>query len=337
MKKHNSKKMFIKILIIIFIFALSFFLAYYFLAQQSYNPNKKMVYGVTFTKSFAKYLDLNWQQAYLSILDDLQVRYLRISIYWDEIEPEKDLYNFKDIDWQVSEAEKKDAHLILVVGRRQPRWPECHDPVWVQGVDYKEVRTKILKNIELIVNRYKNSKAVELWQVENEPFLNFFGRCPKISKEELKEEVNLVKSLDKRKVMVTDSGELSTWYPSIKIGDVFGTTMYRTTYNKYLGYWHYFFMPASYYRIKAYLWHKPQEAMYIAELQAEPWFPDGPKESSLAEQYKTMNATQLIKNAEYANTTNFYRAYFWGVEWWYWLKTAQKDSSVWEAARQYFK
>jgi hypothetical protein len=326
-----------KIIIIVFLSLLPFILVYYFLAKQSYNPNKKIIYGVTFSKSFAKYLDLDWRQNYLAILDDLQVRYIRLPVYWNEIEPEKDLYNFEDLDWQVAEAEKRDARLILVLGRRQPRWPECHDPAWVEGSDYQLVRTKILNNIQQVVNRYKASKAVEIWQVENEPFLEFFGQCPKMSKKELQEEISLVKSLDKRKVLITDSGELSTWYPGIKMGDLFGTTLYRVTYNKYIGYFRYIFVPASYYRIKAYLWQKPQEAVYVAELQAEPWFPQGPKDLPLAEHYKTMDARQLVKNAEYANKTNFYRAYFWGVEWWYWLKTAQKDKSVWEAARPYFK
>ena len=326
-----------KIIIIAIIVIIALIGLYIYLAKISYNPNRKITYGATFTKSFAKYLGLDWQQTYLAILDDLKVRYIRIPVFWNEIEPEKDLYNFKDIDWQINEAEKRDAHLILVVGRRQPRWPECHDPAWVQGTDYKEVRVKILKNIEMVVNRYKNSKAVDLWQVENEPFLDFFGKCPKISKKELKEEVSLVKSLDKRKVLVTDSGELSSWYPAIKMGDVFGTTLYRVTYNKYIGYFRYVFIPASFYRIKAFLWGQPQDASYIAELQAEPWFPNGPMGSTLAEQYKTMNANLLIKNAEYANQTNFYRAYFWGVEWWYWLKTTQKDNSVWEAAKKYFE
>ena len=320
----------------IFIIAILIVLVVYW-ARLSYHPYKKIIYGVTFTKSFAKYLDLDWRAAYLAVLDDLQVKYVRLPVFWDEIEPEKNLYNFEDIDWQVAEAGERNAHLILVLGRRQPRWPECHDPAWVEGTDLKEVRVKILQNIEIIVKRYQKSKAVEIWQVENEPFLDFFGQCPKMSKKEVQEEINLVKSLDKRKILITDSGELSTWYPGIKMGDAFGTTLYRTTYNKYIGYWHYFFVPPSFYRIKAYLWNKPQEAMYISELQAEPWFPDGPKESSLIEQYKTMNAEQLVKNAEYANKTNFYRAYFWGVEWWYWLKTVNKDASVWQAASKYFK
>lgn len=325
----------ILLIIVLLIIAISALLFY--AAKISYNPNKKIIYGVTFTKSFAKYLDVDWRANYLALLEDLKVKYVRLPVFWDEIEPEKDMYNFADIDWQVSEAEKRDVRVILVLGRRQPRWPECHDPIWVQDQPYETVRAKIMQNIERVVNRYKANKAVEIWQVENEPFLDFFGECPKMSKKELVEEIDLVKSLDKRKVLITDSGELSAWYPGIKIGDVFGTTLYRTTYNKYIGYWRYIFVPASYYRVKAYLWGKPLDAMYIAELQAEPWFPNGPKETALAEQYKTMDAAQLVKNADYANQTNFYRAYFWGVEWWYWLKTKHNDASVWEAARKYFE
>jgi hypothetical protein len=75
----------------------------------------------------------------------------------------------------------------------------------------------------------------------------------------------------------------------------------------------------------------------VAELQAEPWFPEGPTQTDLEKQLKGMNAAKLKANAEYANKTNFYRAYFWGVEWWYWLKVIQNNNSVWEAAKQYFK
>lgn len=310
---------------------------YVWLANYTYQPNRQITYGVTFSKEFAQYLGLDWKAAYISILDDLKVKYIRLPIYWDQIEPEKDLYNFENIDWQVNEAAKRDARLILIVGRRQPRWPECHDPVWTSGMAVADVRAKILKNISMAVDRYKANSAVEIWQVENEPFLDFFGKCPKMSRAELQEEINLVKSLDKRKILLTDSGELSTWYPLIKMGDMFGTTMYRTTYNKYFGYWNYFFLPASYYRVKAFLWGKPKDATIVAELQAEPWFPAAPASTPLDEQLKGMNADKLKSNAEYANATNFYRAYFWGVEWWYWLKTKQNNSTVWDAAKQYFK
>lgn len=306
-------------------------------AYSTYQPNRQTAYGVTFSKEFAQYLDLDWKQAYSAILNDLNVKYLRLPVYWNMIEPEKNIYNWEDIDWQVNEAAKKDVRLILVLGRRQPRWPECHDPVWVEDTDPQEVRAKLLQNMELIINRYKNNQAVEIWQIENEPFLDFFGRCPKISKKELQGEIDLVKKLDKRKILLTDSGELSTWYPLIKMGDMFGTTLYRTTYNKYFGYWNYFFLPSSFYRLKAAIWGKPLDATIVAELQAEPWFPEGPQQTDVDKQLKRMNADKLKANADYANKTNFYRTYFWGVEWWYWLKTAKGNSSVWDAAKPYFK
>ncbi len=312
-------------------------IVYYVLAAYTYNSNKKIVYGVTFSKKFANQMNLDWEKTYTAILDDLKVRYLRIPTYWDEIQPEKDIYNFNDIDWQLNEAVKRDVRVAIVVGRRQPRWPECHDPAWAKGMDEKILRPIILDNIKKVVERYKNNKAVEFWQVENEPFLDFFGECTKMTKKDVQEEVDLVKSLDSRKVMLTDSGELSTWFPLIKMGDLFGTTLYRVTWNNYIGYWRYYVLFPSYYRIKAYLWGKPQEAMYVAELQAEPWFPHDPPNTPLDQQFKSMNAKMLVDNAEFANKTNFFRAYFWGVEWWYWLKTVKNDNSVWEAARKYFK
>ncbi len=325
-----------KIILIVVAIIIILTVIYLILSSLSYNPNRQITYGVTFSKKFANYLGLNWQEAYLAALDELKAKYIRIPTYWEDIEPEPNIYNFKDIDWQIDEAEKRDIRVILVVGRRQPRWPECHDPAWVASLTQEQERTAILDNIKTVINRYKDKKAIEIWQVENEPFLDFFGQCPHMTRQELQEEINLVKSLDKRKVLITDSGELSTWYPAIKMGDLFGSTLYRVTYNKYIGYWRYFFIPASYYRVKAYIWGKPQDATYVAELQAEPWFPGDPLSAPLSEQFRTMNVGQLKKNADYVNKTNFSRAYFWGVEWWYWLKVKQNNDSVWEEAKQYF-
>ena len=43
-------------------------------------------FGATFSKKFCDELGLNWKETYISILDDLKVRYLRLPAYWDEIE-----------------------------------------------------------------------------------------------------------------------------------------------------------------------------------------------------------------------------------------------------------
>ena len=190
MKKISFLKKFMLIILAVIIV---FVTVYWFLAAYTYQPSREITYGVTFSSTFATYMGLDWKETYKAILDDLKVKYIRIPVYWNQLEPEKDLYNWEPVDWMVRESELKDVRLILVLGRRQPRWPECHDPFWVKDLSKEEVRAKILKNIELIVNRYKDSKSVEIWQVENEPFLDFFGICPKISKNELREEIDLVK------------------------------------------------------------------------------------------------------------------------------------------------
>jgi len=309
---------------------------YFSLAAKTYDPERETKFGVTFSKIFAEYWGLDWRETYIAILDELKVKYIRIPTYWADIEPEQDQYDYDDIDWQVNEANKRGVKVILVVGRRQPRWPECHDPEWLSSLSSAEAKERVLENIETTVNRYKNNSAVEIWQVENEAFLDFFGECPKIKKKELQAEIDLVKSLDQRPILMTDSGELSTWYPLGLMGDYFGTTLYRTTYNKYIGFWEYWFVPPSFYRVKAAALGRQPDQMFIAELQAEPWFKGDPLSATLSEHFKIMDAEKLKANADYARQANVARVYFWGVEWWYWAKAKHGDSSMWEAAKEYF-
>jgi hypothetical protein len=47
---------------------------------------------------------------------------------------------------------------------------------------------------------------------------------------------------------------------------------------------------------------------------------------------KSFTVRQFTTNAEIARRTGFQQAYFWGVEWWYWLKV-KGDSSIWDVAR----
>jgi cellulase (glycosyl hydrolase family 5) len=326
-----------KIIAAILLIIIVLIVVYIVLAYMSYNPDNKTIFGVTFSKKFAQEMKLDWQQAYLATLDELKVKYIRIPTYWEDIEPQQDSYYFNDIDWQLNEAQKRDVKVIVVVGRRQPRWPECHEPDWVNELTYVDARARARKNIRVVIDRYKDHPAIEMWQVENEPFLDFFGECPKMSKTELKEEIDIVRTLDDRPILITDSGELSIWYPAIKMGDYFGHTLYRVTWNKYIGYWRYFFVPPSYYRVKAYVWGKPLETIFVAELQAEPWFPGEPLKTPLEDHFRTMDTEQLKANAEYAKKVGLARAYFWGVEWWYWLKQVQGEPEIWETAKEYFK
>ena len=108
-----------------------------FVYQLNFMP-KKVIYGVSFSPLQAERLDLDWEEVYLSILDDLKVKYLRLSAYWNTIEIREGVFNWQDLDWQIKKAAERGVKVILVIGRRVPRWPECHDPLWLAQFSKKE-------------------------------------------------------------------------------------------------------------------------------------------------------------------------------------------------------
>lgn len=277
-------------------------------------------FGATFSKKFCIELGLNWQETYQAILDDLQVRYLRLPAYWDEIEPIEEQYDFKDLDYLVDEASAREAKIIITLGRRQPRWPECHSPAWINTKSVPKSQADLLEAIEKTVNRYKNNPNILYWQVENEAFLGTFGVCPEFDYNFLEREVALVRSLDSRPIIVTGSGEMSMWKKEKEMGDILGVTMYRVVYNSWAGYVRYFF-PTSFYRLKAYLAGVNPKDVLNMELQTEPWVPKGKMiYLSLDELNKSMSVDQFKANLQYAINTGFKQTYVWGVEWWYWQK-----------------
>lgn len=287
----------------------------------NFKANPNMIYGASFSPQYARFLGFDAQELFKKVLDESRFRYIRLSAQWDDIERTHGQYDFKELDWLMAEAAKRQAKIILSVGRKTQRWPECHLPAWVKAEEYQRYRPQLLKYIEIVVNRYKQHQALEIWQVENEPFLAF-GLCKPMPRPDFKEEIDLVRRVDSQhKIMVTDSGELSTWRKTAKAGDLFGTTMYRVVWNKWIGYFSYDWLPAIFYKAKLKLMGRSYDTAYIVELQAEPWVPDRTeKKMALAEQFKSMNIFRLKKNVEYASRVGLPRAYLWGVEWWYWLE-----------------
>lgn len=300
-------------------------------------PKEKMTFGITFSKPFAEFMGLDWKEAYLAAMSDLQIKKIRLSSYWNEIEPIKDEFRFDDLDWQINEAKKNNADIILVLGQKQPRWPECHIPNWARNLPVEEKHEKLLSTIKMVVDRYKNERNIIAWQVENEFFFHF-GECPEYDTDFFDKEIAYVRSLDNsRPVIITDSGELSSWYRAASRADIMGTTMYRTVYNKDYGYFVYP-LPASFYTVKAQIikWLTGVKKIIVVELQGEAWGPQMPNEMSPEERSKSMTAEKLKNIAEYAKSTGFSESYFWGVEYWYWLKKMKGEPAMWNEAKKIF-
>ncbi|MFA5175151.1 MAG: beta-galactosidase [Patescibacteria group bacterium] len=284
-----------------------------------------MIYGASFSSEHARYLGLEPKEVFKTILDEWNFKYIRLSAQWDLIEKEKGKYDFSELDYFMDETAKREGKVLLAVGQKIPRWPECHLPKWSVGLPEGEYKKTLFEFVKIVVERYKNHPVLEIWQVENEPFLSF-GVCRNFTEDDLKRELYLIKNSDAlHPTMVTDSGELSLWRKTAKVADLFGTTMYRVVWHKNFGYLSYDWLPISFYRIKLWINGRSPDTAYITELQAEPWIPDDDVWNvSFEKQSKSMDLKRLRKNIEYAARSGMPRAYLWGAEWWYWLRNQSR-------------
>lgn len=309
----------------------------FFLAQKPVPES--ITYGMSFNTPYAQELGLDWKETYDAILDDLGVRHLRLAAHWTMVEPAPDQYNFEELDYQIARAEEVGATVVLAVGRRLPRWPECYTPNWVSELTPEEQDAQLLSYFETVINRYKESSAVTIWQVENEPFLRVFAfeHCGELDTDLLDKEIALAKELDgTRPILITDSGNLGTWAGAFSRGDMFGTSVYVHFWNPELGQFR-TFLPPWFYRVKenALKLVYGDKPTLLIELSIEPWLIEPIVEVPLETQFTRMNLQKFEDILEYANETRYDKQYLWGAEWWYWLHVNGR-SEMWERGKKLY-
>jgi hypothetical protein len=299
------------------------------------NPN----WGVSFSVKYAEELGVSWKDNYTALLDDLEIRNYRLMSYWDDAEPEKGKYNFKNLDWQMDEAQKRGAKVSLSIGMRQPRWPECHKPEWVKGLNREQEDKAILDFTLKTVNRYKSHPALVSYQLENEAVNSWFGSCTPddIDQSRLEKEFAAVKKADPNHpvyMSLSDQHGLPLGEP---VPDKYGFSVYRIVWNNKTGPFKFYVTyptPVWYHRMRAW-WVRTfkDRDIFIHELQVEPWGPKATKDLTVEEQNRSMDPAQIAENVEFARKIGKPDIYTWGGEWWYWRKTEFKDPSIWEAVR----
>jgi hypothetical protein len=299
-----------------------------------FKPKDDVVYGATFSSSYVEYLNLEWKDVYVQVLDDLGVQHLRLPVRWSAVEPSRGEYYFDDIDYMMDAAAKRGAKVTLAIGMKVPRWPECYIPDWASKNTRTEYRRDVYALIQEIVIRYRDHEALDRWQVENEPFFNF-GICPKADAERIFAEFDLVRELDPdHMIQRTTSGEQSIWLFNTMSADVLGASLYRTVYAPVLGYFT-FPLPPVFYRFQKIISQPFVDKVIISELQAEPWLSDDASHEDLTGLYELFTKEDLIKNVDFANHTGVDEVFLWGVEWWYYLKQ-DGDSRLWDAGKDIF-
>jgi len=275
-------------------------------------------FGVSYSPEFATELDLNPKSTYLEILTNLKVKNIRLNAYWNEIEPMQGYFNFEDLDWYITQAEKYQASVILAVGYKLPRWPECRQPNWLNS---RDLRHQQLTMVETTIRHFDQNPTVKVFQIENEPLLQF-GVCPAPDQQFFEKEIALVRAITQKPILITDSGELQSWITPMQKSDIFGTTLYRKVNNQFVGDLFYPLSP-SFYRIKAEIIRKllapNNQKTIVAELQAELWAGQEVVDIPIQSQLQKFPLTQFRSNVSFAKRTGFSEFYLWGVEWWYYL------------------
>lgn len=315
-----------------------FFALILFILARKEEP-AKITYGISYNVPYVHELGLDPDKVFDAFLHDLKVRDLRMSAHWTLIEPKKDQFDFAWMDKDIKKAEKAGARVIFGVGRRLPRWPECHVPSWAKELAWEDQKKEILEYVEAVVMRYKGSSAITYWQVENEPYLGVFAHdhCGDLDEAFLEEEIALVRRLDpSRQILVTDSGNLGTWNGAYSQGDAFGTSVYVYFWNPELGQFK-TILPPWFYRVKESIMailHGDKDT-FLIELALEPWLLEPVTEVPIETQYSRMDAQKFDEIIEYARDTRYEKQYLWGGEWWYWLDE-QGHPEMWEKGKQLF-
>lgn len=327
---------------IILIFLALILVADIAVAQWYINKHSKepLVLGTTFVSDYAESFGLDPKETLEAAFSDLGMRQVRLVSYWKKIEPTPGQYDFSGLDWQFDMAEKYGAKVSLAVGMRQPRWPECHEPKWLDIAGPENTwKPQLYAYMEAVVKRYKDRPSLISYQLENEFFMEVFGECKNFDRTRLVEEFNLIKEWDPTHPIIISRS--NNWI-GLPLGDPrpdqFAISVYKRVWDAAFTHRYYEYpLPAGFYSMLA-GWAEilTGKSMVIHELQAESWTPNGLniKDISIEEQYKSMNPERMKKRIDYGVDTGMRDIYIWGMEWWYWLKTTKDRPELWNVVKE---
>lgn len=305
------------------------------------HDKQPLVLGATYIPDYAQSFGLDPKQTFTAMLSDLKLKQVRLVSYWSNTEPTPGRYDFSMLDWEFAQANKYGTKVSLSVGLRQPRWPECHPPTWldVQANNENAWEPQLFQFMKTVINRYKQNPALQDYELENEFFMKVFGECKDFSRQRLIDEYKLVKSLDPSHHVIVSRSD--NWI-GIPIGqptpDEFAISVYKRVWDatfthRYFEYplppWFYASLAGSEELVSG-------KDMIIHELQAEPWTPNGKliTEISTREMYKSMNPQRLADRIKYGEDTGMRTIDLWGAEWWYFMKVKKNDPAIWNAVKQ---
>ncbi|HSW79224.1 MAG TPA: beta-galactosidase [Candidatus Saccharimonadales bacterium] len=306
------------------------------------QEGKPLVLGASFIPAYAKQLGVNPRDTLHAMFTELGIKHVRYVSYWSDIEPKQGTYNFKTLDWEFAEANANHAKVTLAIGLRQPRWPECHPPNWVDTTQpYQQWLPQIEQYMQKVIERYKGNPALESYQLENEYFLKVFGECKNYSRERLVAEYNFVKQQDPgHTVIIARSNNNIGWPINAPTPDEYGVSVYKRVWVPLIGRYVEYPFPAWFYAALAGGSELLQgKNMVIHELQAEPWPPHSKNlvDTTIEEQNGSLSPKRLEGRFTYGEATGIKQMDLWGAEFWYYRKVKLNNPDLWNVAKQQYQ
>jgi hypothetical protein len=248
--------------------------------------------------------------------------------------------------------------VTLSVGIKGQRAPEFYIPDWALAgrripdgsspAAYPDIASAALDFVQATVRHEAGESAIEVFQVENEPYVHFWRTAHDWSLPQwfVSREAETVRAADPqaRPLLITHASWLrtdATWRRILGSADILGEAAYTKRQRGPLAFLYLYpfhigpltpDLPAQERMART-----KGKAVWISELQAEPFeapWVDLLDSHSCA--FPSISAGIMRGNLDLAARSGAERAYLWGAEWWYYCLTQRHDSSLWSVAQQAF-
>ena len=209
----------------------------------------KPEYGVSYSFEQAGWYGLDARKSYVELLDSVKFNWVRLPFFWDQMTDENGNLKIDDLEFAISEADRRDVKVVIALGLKTPYYPEYHLPEYIalqlkfgERIDANyPIADDLLAIDGKLVSALSKYENISHWQVENEPYLANVNNW-KIEKDLISKEIEVVRKTDpkKRPIILNHVGptlfdrKYLDLLPLLLPGDVFSINAYFKTQGTYL-------------------------------------------------------------------------------------------------------
>ncbi len=243
----------------------------------------------------------------LSTLLALPIQLLRLSAYWNQIQPRANVFQFDDLDRQIDAVERAGKRIILCVGPvKSFGYPEYFVPDHllerplpegrvIGGEEFQSLLDASTAFVTRVVERYRDRESIVAWQVEHEA-VDPLGveHSWRLSEDFVRQEVDAARIADSGRPIVmngflptSSAVRLQQWWRTrdqgdslavaSRLSDIVGIDFYPVNGLVGAGKWSVYLdgsrLPWQQSRMKHLVERSREQGkrLMIAEGQAEPW------------------------------------------------------------------